>query len=254
MKIRTSYVSNSSSTSYVIYGDIMESFDEIERSIEHGDAVIGIQKDGGLSGDSADFIFNITEARLKLMRNRFVGNQCLAIRKKWSSKDKYGCYQLPKSEGGRLFYFDRDYSSPLTNSVVDFHFGNWVDYFDLRQVPDEKTKMLFGRRINMKTTPEIIANGDEFMVYINGMFDWVLFTVKTEDDLKSLQKLVDFNRKNEYFHYNIYCMEPLKLVDNGEKMDFPQHDYVFLRDKEVRKLDGVKEFWEHFIQLKEEWV
>ena len=254
MKLRGSYVSNSSSSSYIIYGDIIESFDEIRKSLARGETVIGVQKDGGYSGDCADFVFNFTPERLKKLDKCFIGDNCLAIRKKWISKDKYGCFQIPKSEGGRLFSFRRDYSSPRTDSVADERFDTWLAYMDLKPNYEDKDEFLFGRRIDMDKATKTIADGGSFMVFVNGMFDWVLFPVKNEDDLKSLQKLMKFNRENECFQCNIYCAEPLSVIGNGELKDIDHHEYVFADKSWVTELGGVRDFWEKYLRLKDSWV
>ena len=101
MKSRFGYVSNSSSSSFLVYGLPTVDFDDVKQWLDEGRKVYCIDEGAGTSGDCADF----------------VGIECL------DEVREYGGLS-----GGMFFHYYRDYKSPGTDSVDDENFVEWIKY------------------------------------------------------------------------------------------------------------------------------
>ena len=131
MKTRNGYVSNSSSSSFLVYGNECD-FNEIESRIEEGKNVICADYGGGFSGDCADFVFKMTKERLELLKPYFgilrrrgvsiISVDFSLIEDYFDEKTR-----IPALKGGKFFEYSRDYSSPHTDSVDDEDFKDWLE-------------------------------------------------------------------------------------------------------------------------------
>ena len=132
MKSRFGYVSNSSSSSFLVYGVPTEDFDDVKQWLDEGRKVYCIDEGAGASGDCADFVFLVTPERYELLGQYkkelekrhvavicadFVGVECLD-----EVKEHGGL------SGGMFFHYYRDYKSPSTDSVDDEDFVEWIKY------------------------------------------------------------------------------------------------------------------------------
>ena len=132
MKKRGGYVSNSSSSSFIVYGTVCD-FDDIARILDKGMEVICVDFGAGTSGDCADFVFSMTKERLALLerhkdtiRRKEVGIIC-----KWFSvsEEMYDeKMSIPDLIGGKFFDFSMDYNSPSTDSIDDEDFVEWIKH------------------------------------------------------------------------------------------------------------------------------
>ena len=133
MKSRFGYVSNSSSSSFLVYGLQTETYDDIREWLEEGRTVYCIDEGAGTSGDCEDFVFKMTPERFDLLKkyeDRMMRDRCVDIICADSSwieclDEKVG---HPDLSGGMFFHFYRDYSSPQTEAVDDKDFLEWIKY------------------------------------------------------------------------------------------------------------------------------
>ena len=132
MKTRTNYVSNSSSSSFVVYGTICD-FEDIAKTLDQGREVICVECGAGTSGDCADFVFNMTKERLALLEKYkdIIRHKGIEIICKSFSVSEDRCDErlsMPDLRGGQFFDFDMDYSSPKTDRIDDEDFVEWIKY------------------------------------------------------------------------------------------------------------------------------
>lgn len=133
MKTRSGYVSNSSSTSFLVYGRDVVEWSKALKWIEEGKRVICVDEGTGTSGDSADFVFDLTPERYALMKgyeNEIINaDGFYVICADYSSCDynEDGMdVELPDLEGGSFFEFQRDDNSAYTDKVNDKYFLEWL--------------------------------------------------------------------------------------------------------------------------------
>ena len=133
MKNRIGYVSNSSSSSFLVYGLQTEMFDDIEEWLNEGRTVYCIDEHAGTSGDCEDFVFKMTRERFELLKqykDKMMNDRCVDIicaDSAWiECLDEIK--EHPELSGGMFFHFYKDYSSPHTDAVDDEDFMEWIKY------------------------------------------------------------------------------------------------------------------------------
>lgn len=67
MRIRTGFVSNSSSSSFLVFGEELADFNEMLREVRSGGGVIAVVQNAGDSGDVADIVLRITLERAEFL-------------------------------------------------------------------------------------------------------------------------------------------------------------------------------------------
>ena len=117
MKTRVSFVSNSSSSSFVVIGKPVASLDKAVELSKNGHTVIAELDDCGYSGDVEDFIFRITEetARILSVSNRTEYHKPIYIdvsRVIGESDDLVEISEVDHNDGSRIWFFDKDDSAP----------------------------------------------------------------------------------------------------------------------------------------------
>lgn len=132
MKKRGGYVSNSSSSSFIVYGTVCD-FDDIARILDKGMEVICVDFGAGTSGDCADFVFSMTKERLALLERHkdTIRRKGIGIICKWFSvsEEMYDeKMSIPDLIGGKFFDFSMDYNSPSTDSIDDEDFVEWIKH------------------------------------------------------------------------------------------------------------------------------
>lgn len=132
MKKRDGYVSNSSSSSFIVYGTVCD-FDDIARILDQGMEVICVDFGAGTSGDCADFVFSMTKERLALLERHkdTIRRKGIGIFCKWFSvsEEMYDeKMSIPDLIGGKFFDFSMDYNSPSTDSIDDEDFVEWIKH------------------------------------------------------------------------------------------------------------------------------
>ena len=132
MRSRLGYVSNSSSSSFVVYGDEAGSLDEALGWIGGGEKVICVSENSGHSGENADVVFTLTPERLKVfekgLAHEFGKGYFHIIRERFSGFVDDDCLamDLPGLSAGSLFYYKMDYCSPAGDSEDDPDFVSFV--------------------------------------------------------------------------------------------------------------------------------
>lgn len=132
MKKRSGYVSNSSSSSFIVYGTDCD-FDDIAGILDQGMKVICVDYGAGTSGDCADFVFSMTKERLALLEKHkdIIRHKGVVIICKSFSVSEEMCEEIlsiPDLIGGKFFDFSRDYNSPSTDSIDDEDFVEWIKH------------------------------------------------------------------------------------------------------------------------------
>lgn len=142
MKTRFGYVSNSSSSSFVVYGNKLDTMEEIEAAVAAGRNVVMAVECGGSSGDNGDFIARITPERYALMKrklqryvekNKDGDEHCIdfvdCAFKKYLDEDEEFDEQALGLSGGEALWYDRDYNSPHSDDVDDDEWLYWLGNF-----------------------------------------------------------------------------------------------------------------------------
>lgn len=131
MKTRSGYVSNSSSSSFLVYGNRID-FDDIGKLLENGEDVLCVDEGAGTSGDCGDFVFRMTKERFEMLwwcGKKFDEMGVDIINAKFSIQDldMGNRIDVPELKGGRFFEYSMDYNSPETDSVDDERFAEWAE-------------------------------------------------------------------------------------------------------------------------------
>lgn len=130
MKTRAGYVSNSSSSSFIVYGKELDYYDALEAMADDGKKVICILPRKGISGEVEDFVFRMTNHRMNALEKagidveRWDGRYYLVM-KEWFNDGGVMDITEPLT-GGRIFEVRKDDSSPTTDSDRDRNFARWL--------------------------------------------------------------------------------------------------------------------------------
>ena len=128
MKIRSGFVSNSSSSSFVVYGNVID-HDGIDEAMK-SHKVLCVMKHRGASGSNDDFVFNLTNHRLQLLEKRGIDiSNAMFVEILKVLKDRGNRFEITEPlTGGTIIEIRKDYSSPKTDSDEDNDFNDWVSY------------------------------------------------------------------------------------------------------------------------------
>ncbi len=137
MKTRISFVSNSSSNSFVVYGSEVDTLKDAKDFLDMGKEVYCVDERGGTSGDCAPFVFKLTNERYELIRKsqwlqdysktcefHIAVADCVVVNGD-SMLDK--TIELPELTDGALLWYEKDYGSPATDAVDDKDFMDWYE-------------------------------------------------------------------------------------------------------------------------------
>ena len=162
MKKRYGYVSNSSTSSFLVYG--YDADVKNKREFEHlvqtcKDKVFCYLDGYGTSGDAGNFGFVVTPERLEIMkkhhvslfdRNYHYNPSVFVVVKEWRGYHKRKTVDK-KLAFGHFMNFECDFSSPETDDADDKNFLDWVkfrgevkkeDLRDAREWRKEKKRMM----------------------------------------------------------------------------------------------------------------
>ena len=128
MKTRSGYVSNSSSSSFLVYANPVSYSAALAMMGERN--ITCVLKGQGTSGDAEDFVFKMTEGRMKILKKNHIDvsdGLFLEIIRKFEPKD--GMVTIDSDlDGGALFDVVKDDSSPYTDDDDDTSFVDWAEW------------------------------------------------------------------------------------------------------------------------------
>ncbi len=139
MRYRLNYISNSSSSSFVVYGRAVDSFKQACRLVDEGRTIYCVHFGAGWSGDSEDFVFKLTKERYELLLKshdfmyetihdiQIIDTDFVIVGDDKREADKP--IHVPELKGGMVYAFDRDDKSAWTDSVDDEHFTQWLEWW-----------------------------------------------------------------------------------------------------------------------------
>ena len=133
MKIRIGYVSNSSSSSYIVYGRKIDLREAVELMDERH--VICVVPGAGTSGDAADFVFRMMSGRMKHLKGTNLGDKAyyIDVMHEFDCDDCGMVVVGKRLEGGRTFDIDKDESSPLSDFPESSDFVEWCQWMKKRK-------------------------------------------------------------------------------------------------------------------------
>ena len=185
MKTRFGYVSNSSSSSFMVYGEETRDEAEIERAVSSGKTVVCVDEHAGCSGECADFVFRLTPERL----GRIKATQCMPLMLKRGrfhvllSEETFDgdCTMdvtTPGISGKCLFKYRRDDRSPETDAVDDEEFACWLVKGTWKFPTDaEDRPMMIGRRITVDEAEKRVSEGKGVVFAMEDA--WCIYTFTT---------------------------------------------------------------------------
>ena len=130
MRIRNGYVSNSSSSSFIVYGRELDYHEAVELMADKDNNVVCILDKKGTSGEGEDFVFRMTSHRMDILKGNGIdikkmkGRYLLAM-KEWRNNGRALDIACPLT-GGRVFEIRKDNSSPASDSDSNMNFARWV--------------------------------------------------------------------------------------------------------------------------------
>ena len=130
MKTRAGYVSNSSSSSFIVYGRELDYHEAVELMADKDNNVVCILNKKGTSGEGEDFVFRMTSHRMDILEGNGIdikkmkGRYLLAM-KEWRNNGRVLDITCPLT-GGRVFEIRKDNSSPSSDSDSNMNFARWV--------------------------------------------------------------------------------------------------------------------------------
>lgn len=130
MRIRNGYVSNSSSSSFIVYGRELDYHEAVELMADNDNNVMCILNKKGTSGEGEDFVFRMTDHRMDILKGNGIdikkmkGRYLLAM-KEWRNNGRVLDITEPLT-GGRVFEIRKDNSSPASDSDSNMNFARWV--------------------------------------------------------------------------------------------------------------------------------
>ena len=130
MRVRNGYVSNSSSSSFIVYGRELDYYEALEMMADNGNNVMCILDREGTSGEVEDFVFRMTNRRMNVLESNGIdieqmNGRYLLVMKEWFNDGGVMDITEPLT-GGRIFEIRKDDSSPTSDSDNDRNFARWV--------------------------------------------------------------------------------------------------------------------------------
>ena len=127
MKVRLNYVSNSSSSSFIVYGRELDYHEAVELMADKDNNVMCILDKKGTSGEGEGFVFRMTSHRMDILKGNGIdiekmkGRYLLAM-KEW--RNNGGVLDITEPlTGGRVFEIRKDNSSPASDSNSNMKIG-----------------------------------------------------------------------------------------------------------------------------------
>lgn len=137
MKIRNGYVSNSSSSSFLVYGKYLDYHEAMEEFESGNRRIRCILRNRGTSGDCADYVFLLSKKRLKLLDEHQIDitDAMFVDVEKWLWFNDDGVVDIDEPlSGGSLISIQQDDSSPYDNMKDgDSKFVEWCELQDRRR-------------------------------------------------------------------------------------------------------------------------
>ena len=240
MKARLGYVSNSSSSSFLVYGNRIKDEDALERAFDEGRHVICVDECGGTSGDVAACVFDVTRERydiIKRMLDHFFDSQLKLIDATACAYPEDTLIELSNCRDGRLFYFDRDENSPQSDSLKDEYFRSWLGGFDDRVLDDrykddDGRPFVLCRVLSLDEAVEAARAGRTVNVVIEGYTAVKHPVGSTPEEVLEANELymdkLEWCEKNDYFDGGAFFSDFVVTYEEKGNVDLPDGKYVML--------------------------
>jgi len=129
MKTRNGYVSNSSSSSFVICGKSITLKQARKLVNDNSKTIMCVAAGRGISGDVEDFIFRMTPYRLKQLKGIRIGDsKFFDVAQSWDLEWSNNIVETTCDfDDVEVIVCNKDNSSPDTDSDDDEKFKEWID-------------------------------------------------------------------------------------------------------------------------------
>ena len=237
MKVRASFVSNSSSSSFIIQG----------KKVKFKDVEVGnycVEPNGGWSGEVEDFIFKVTKYRKEEMEKAFskqtLGNLHFIRPIQIIKEDREENLVVEKKEKGEVFVLNNDYMSPYSDSDDDENFRKWLGDIGFEGIREESSlpcnSLVLYHRCSYEEAKERLRERKPVWVYV--ATGWEVYLTKAGTAF-----IEAFHKRFPKLDGSVTFVDEIIPLQSKKVVFLPKGRYAWRYDSTpVKKFANIKQF------------